>query len=141
MGIKLCNKMESKVFPPDLPKEDNPTLLTKSLSKNGYFSVPFQIIYSFVIGLVLSPFSFGFIFFILSSGINEFWYAYRISGKYNNYHLFYRFGIFCVGLLGFLVGRTIICKDRYPFRGIYDESICSEQIHKDYKKIRKKYRK
>ena len=127
-------------FPPSLPIEDkkHETMLGASLNTDGYFSFPFQLLYYFTIGLVLSPFSYGFGFYLISSIFSESWYAYKIKGVYTPNHLFYRFGLFCVGLMGFLIGRTIVLGDRYPLRAKYEQGICEKQLEEDYKNLKLK---
>jgi hypothetical protein len=84
-------------------------------------------------------FSYGFGFYLIASIFSESWYAYKIKGVYTPNHLVYRFGLFCVGLLGFLIGRTIILGDRYPMRGQYKQAICERQLREDYKILKSKY--
>ena len=120
-------------FPPPLPEDPDPSILTTQLTTDGYFSFPFQASYYFIWGFVLSPFSFGFIIFLVSLFFNESWYAYRIKLKYTPPHLIYRFGIFGIGLFGFLLGRVLIVGDRYPLRGIYKKDICTRQNQEDYR--------
>jgi len=101
-----------------------------------YYSFPVQLIYSFVLGLIFSPLSNGFRFFVVFSVISEGWYFYRIGGKYTPPQLIYRLGLFCVGLVGFLLGRFLI-KDRYPLRPVYKGQICTAQLDEEIEEMRR----
>jgi hypothetical protein len=106
----------------------------------SYYSFPVQFLYSFGLGLIFSPLSNGFRYFIFFSIVAEFWYGYRIGGKYTPPQILYRFGLFCVGFIGFLLGRWLLM-DRYPLRPVYHKQICDTQIEEEAEEERRERRK
>lgn len=133
-------------FPPNVPslpglatfvrKPDGTCIIIPDQPMTTYYSFPVQLIYSFGLGLIFAPLSSGFRYLIVFSVVSEIWYAYRIGGKYTPPQLLYRLGLFCVGLLGFLIGRWLI-RDRYPMRPVYRKQICTSQLKEDASEIRR----
>ncbi len=85
------------------------------LYRYGYGSVLFFIVFTFVIGLIFAPFSFGFFYFLVFWVIWFIAYSFLIKWQYRNWRLLTIIGIFCAGLTGFVLGRFIIGDDK-PFR-------------------------
>ena len=85
-----------------------------------YYNPLFQILLAIVLGIILSPFSLGFFFFIIIYIICELYYVYLRGFKYTLDEMAYRALMFLCGLLGFLFGRAYI-GDNDPFRMHYDE--------------------
>ena len=78
------------------------------LGRYGYGSVVFQIIVTFVIGLVFAPFSYGFIYFLLFWFFWVLLYSLTVNFQFPMWRVFTLFGIFMVGVLGFIIGRIMI---------------------------------
>jgi hypothetical protein len=69
----------------------------------------FQIITSFVCGLIISPWSFGLIFLIYLIIFQEILcYLFTRTNKIY-YNIFVRTGVIYSYILGFIVGRTLSC--------------------------------
>lgn len=72
---------------------------------------------SFVISLVLAPYSLGFIFFLLFLIIYEFFWGYFTRMQHPRYNPIVRAMVVIASILGFSIGRLII-KDMYLFEAI-----------------------
>ena len=100
---------------------------TKSKSKMDNYLDPegytptFQIILAFSQGVGLSAFSRGIIFLIIFALIFELIYTYRSNLDFGYRSTSLRVSLFLYSFLGFLVGRTLVCGDWNPIRGIYSE--------------------
>ena len=86
----------------------------------GYYAPLFQGIFSFVIGLILAPFSLGLFIYIFLYFLLELMYAYRRGFWYTPFEIGVRFSIFLLGLLGFVIGR-MLSGDHNPWRVHYDD--------------------
>lgn len=86
---------------------------------DGYYTILFQILITFIMGIIFSPFSMGFFLFIVVYLLFELFYAYRRGFKYDGYEALARVSIFLWGLLGFLFGRWAL-GDNDPLRFHYD---------------------
>ena len=100
--------------------EDETGFFDHYFNNEGYYTIMFQIFLVFFIGMVLAPFSLGFLLFVIIYFLTELIYAYRRGFKYDNDEAIGRIAIFGWGVLGFIVGRWAI-KDTNPFRHHYDE--------------------
>ena len=90
------------------------------MGRYGYGSVLFLIVFTFVIGLIFAPFSFGFIFFLVFWIVWAILYSLLIQFKYPIWRLLTVVGIFFTGLLGFIIGRLLV-GDKHPFKCTYDD--------------------
>jgi len=96
------------------------SIWSEYFNTDGYYTILFQVIFAFVIGFIFSIFSLGFFLFILVWLITVFLYGYRFGWKTSIYNVFAIFSIFLYGLVGFVIGRSLI-GDCNPFRHTYDE--------------------
>lgn len=84
-------------------------------------SIVFWLVFSFTIGVIFSPFSYGFIFLI---GFAIVFALAGIAYGGDMYHDKKRafliiFAIFSISILGFLIGRAAVTEDHSPFRPDY----------------------
>ena len=99
------------------PSNDNKSLWSTFSGESPVF----WLVFSFTIGVVLSPFSFGFVFliaFLLLFSLASIAYNGNTYRSTNQAYLFL-LGFFAVSVLGFLIGRTAVKKDWSPFRMDY----------------------
>ena len=89
--------------------------LYKQESSHGD-AVLFQFIFYFAIGLILAPFSFGFVIVLIFIILYEIWYANSVGT--DKYYGFERGALIGVFVLGFVIGRIIIGDDD-PIRKYY----------------------
>jgi hypothetical protein len=86
------------------------------------YTILFQIISAFTLGIIFAPWSKGLIFliiFILCYEAIYFNYYVNICNlPYNRYFFLVRFGVFCATLLGWLIGRSLM-GDLNPLRSKY----------------------
>jgi len=100
--------------------------------QNNLSGLIFWIIFSFAIGVIFSPFSYGFAFLIGFALVSS-----LASIAYNrNSTPLIVFGIFSVTILGFLIGRAVIKDDWSPFR--MDYSLEKDDKKKDWLKNERK---
>ncbi len=84
-------------------------------------SIVFWLVFSFTIGVIFSPFAYGFVFLI------GFAIVFALAGIVyggDMYHdknraVLFIFAIFSISILGFLIGRAAVTDDRSPFRSDY----------------------
>ena len=89
------------------------------LYRYGYGAVLFYIVFSFVIGLIFAPFSWGFSFFLFVWLLWFIAYSMIVQWQYPNWRLLTVIGVFCAGLTGFIIGRFLI-DDHKPFKLFFD---------------------
>ena len=85
-----------------------------------YYTVFFQVLLTFIIGLILAPFSVGLFIYLVFYFIFELYYANKRGFKYTIEEMWTRLAIFLWGLVGFLFGRWAI-GDLNPLRHHYDK--------------------
>lgn len=90
------------------------------LGRYGYGSVLFWIVFTFVLGIIFAAFSWGFAYFLLFWILWLIYYSMLINFQYPVWRLFTIIGIFCTGLIGFLLGRFLV-GDEDPFRPYYED--------------------
>ena len=109
-----------------------------SFFKRDGYTILFQLILAFAIGLVFAAWSIGFSWFVIFIIVFEllFW-------GYNYNLIFYtdvvavRLGLICSSILGLIIGRTMI-GDKHPFRSHYEDH---GPCHYDRAKDRRLYQK
>lgn len=109
------------------------------------YTPPVQLLASFVIGLVLSPFSNGLIVLILYIIVNELVVITYYMNSRQRYDVVWRSGIIAAGFLGFIIGR--ISMDNHEIvRGSYTREFESDRTrirlnkHKEKNKKKDKQR-
>nr|QBK89793.1 MAG: hypothetical protein LCPAC101_00760 [Pithovirus LCPAC101] len=96
----------------DGPKgSDGTSLRGTPLGRYGYGSMVFMIVFTFVISVVFSPLSYGFLYFLIFWAAWAFIYSLIVNFQYPTLRIFYVIGIFAVGLLGFIIGRVLLGKE------------------------------
>ncbi len=82
------------------------------------YPILFQLILSFVVGLILAPFSQGLLLWLVYVFVFEAIYIYQTNLHYCTQSTAVRLGVLCAGLFGFILGRTLV-GDPQPLRGSY----------------------
>ena len=82
------------------------------------FTLFFQIIMAFTVGLIFASFSYGFLWFLIYYIVFEIYLVWRLYKVPSTKYMISRFGIFCSGLLGFIIGRYFE-NDHEPIRDYY----------------------
>ena len=90
-----------------------------------------QIVVGFTIGLILAPFSWGFIYFLIFWIIWEILVMYGTGMRHPHYRKIGRLGIICSSFIGWITGRYLIL-DETGMEFIHNRPISiSEDIHPD----------
>ena len=84
--------------------------------KNPNYTQLVQIVVSFVFGLILAPYGYGFIYFLIYLLAYEFVYLLATQGCNPYWGPVFRLGAVSASILGFLIGR-IILGWKNPLRG------------------------
>jgi len=93
--------------------------LLPTLFCNDKNTVMAQAIVSFAYGILLSPWSQGLFFLIISIIIYEILYYVFTHGNPRYYQVFTRCGVICAAIAGYIIGRTI-CNCDILYEGVPD---------------------
>ncbi len=105
------------------------------------FTPLFWLIFSFILGIIFSPLSFGFLFLIFSFIPFEIYVAYKNYKFIGPEFIFWRGAYIFATVVGFILGRIIIVDDHSPFRFDYKEKDHSKKYYYDSKKYSKHHKK
>lgn len=98
----------------ELPPVDKRTGLTfESLIANDKYNINSQLIIAFCSGLIFSPWSYGWVFYIVFLLIWELLYALATRCKPSKWNPWERILLIVVSLLGWTIGRILVGYD--PF--------------------------
>lgn len=75
---------------------------------NPDYNIYVQIIVGAVIGIILSPWSFGLILFLLYIILFEMFYMYYVGTFESFDYIFGRAGVICGSILGWIIGRVAV---------------------------------
>jgi len=102
------------------------------LEKNNF---NLELFFTFVIGLLLSPFSYGFVYYILYIIAYELFILFYNDNSYEKYQ---RLLIIGVSLIGFIIGRSIFYSSQDPILFQATKIDWSSKMKEIYENIRKK---
>lgn len=110
------NKRKMDPTKPLIPNKNG--ILNRGIFRPDGHTILFQLIVLFVLGIVLAPYSGGLLFIISLALIFEIIFAAQINFKYDTKILLFRFSLFAIAFLGFIIRRAIH-GDTNSHRGIY----------------------
>jgi hypothetical protein len=79
-----------------------------AIFRNPNYTELLQLISAFALGIILSPWSWGFLFFILYVVLYEIAIAIVNHMQYPYWRLEFRCAIVCASVFGFIIGRSLI---------------------------------
>lgn len=94
------------------------------------FTPFFWLVFSFAFGIIFSPFSYGFLFLIISFIPFEMYMAYRNYKTIGPEYIFWRGAYIFATVVGFLLGRIMIVDDDLPFRSRYEDNKNKKYFYK-----------
>jgi hypothetical protein len=103
----MTNEIKISMDPTKSLNPNKNSRLNRTIFRPNGHTILFQLIFIFVLAVVLAPYSGGLLFIISLAILFEIIFAAQINFNYNTKILLFRFSLFAIAFLGFIIGRAV----------------------------------